>query len=114
MQSEFLNNLEIFKEVSVYVACLHLLMFTDYTLDNDVWYRTGWSIIAFASFNLTVNLVCTVVQAVWPLIPPLVRRWKRCTKYYFAKNVEKTPAEDIRKPSPIENFLEIYHSPEVA
>lgn len=60
--TNLLNDLEIFNEVSILFATYHLFLFTDYAEgDVDLQYLAGWSMVVLSAFNISVNMLVMVV-----------------------------------------------------
>lgn len=61
------NKLEIFNEICLLCSTYPLFAFTDYILDVDIKYNTGWILITATSINILVNLVILVKRTVYRL-----------------------------------------------
>lgn len=59
-----LNLLEIFNEVTILVAGIHLLLLTDYDINYYLQYNLGWSLISVTSLNIFVNMIITTIVTV--------------------------------------------------
>ncbi|TNV73814.1 hypothetical protein FGO68_gene12683 [Halteria grandinella] len=63
--TNLLNDLEIFNEVSILFATYHLFLFTDYADgDVDLQYLAGWSMVGLSAFNISINMLVMVVVTV--------------------------------------------------
>jgi hypothetical protein len=59
---KFMNNLEIFNELSILIVSSHLYLFTPLVDDPDFQYIAGWSIILVTTMNVSVNMIILLYQ----------------------------------------------------
>ncbi|TNV85393.1 hypothetical protein FGO68_gene4317 [Halteria grandinella] len=99
--SKRLYYIELFNEGTVYIASMHLFIFTDFGPSADVQYAMGWSLIGITLLNIVVNIFvvwvdniqCMREKSLW-----VVKRVKSCMQ--ADKVVKLKPSAEIsRQPS---------------
>ena len=61
--SRLANRIELFNEVCIHLASLHLIFFTDWLPDSDTQYMMGWSMIVFICGCMFVNFALVFYSA---------------------------------------------------
>lgn len=64
---KWMNNLELFNELCIYIINIHLLLATDFIGDNILRYNSGWSIILATVLNILVNMLFILVKTLQSL-----------------------------------------------
>jgi hypothetical protein len=70
----------LFNEISIIVVTYHLYLFTDFIESYELKYNIGWSLIAFISFNIFVNLAITAVQSYFSIKLTIKNALSKCRK----------------------------------
>ena len=101
LNQPFLNNMEIFNEISLLTCSYFLFMFTDFIPDVQTRYLAGWGFIGVAVMNIAVNWLCLFYK-VFVVVKQLVRKkyytWKynklkAAKEQYVEKNAAVTSVE---------------------
>jgi uracil DNA glycosylase len=78
------NYIEIFNEINIMVAALHLFLFTDFVDSPETQYLIGWSLIAVMLLNILVNVFIMVAETLKDLrkrmIKLVLRLWGKRLK----------------------------------
>lgn len=62
-EQHHLNKLEIFNELCILASFYHLMLFTPYINNPVLKYSIGWSIITVITFNIGINMLLIIVDA---------------------------------------------------
>ena len=79
------RRIEYFNEVSILICSYHLFLFTDFVDDADTRYQIGYSMIAFTSLNILVNLLLLVFTTMGQIVKTL----KQVRQKYRITNLTK-------------------------
>ena len=71
------NNMEIFNEVCIMLACYFLLAFSEWVNDGYLKYTLGWMMVILVLFNIFVNLVLTMLTAYKQYYSQIKKKCKR-------------------------------------
>ena len=83
--SRLLNMLEIFNEVCILLSSYHLLMFTDFNIDENSENKAGYSLIAITALNVLVNTVFMAIQTYYK-IKQAIRKILRVIRLKMSQN----------------------------
>ena len=71
--------METINELGVLVLSYHLLIFNDYVVNDEIQYKTGWSLILITVFLILFNSVVTLKMS-WNSLKLWIRRLKNILK----------------------------------
>jgi hypothetical protein len=84
-----LNKLEIFNELCILSAALHLFMFTDFTPDPEFQLEVGWSIIGVTTLNIIVNMIVMIRATAFKIKIGLLRLRAKLRMWRAQKKAKK-------------------------
>ncbi|TNV87928.1 hypothetical protein FGO68_gene17662 [Halteria grandinella] len=99
MNQPFLNNMEIFNELTLLICSYFLFLFTDFVGDANTRFMIGWAFVGLAAFNILVNW-CALLYKVGTALRSVIRgllHKRRVQKYLEAKKrmLEETAAQPL-------------------
>ena len=50
------NYLEIYNELTILISSYHMLLFTDFVMNEYISYNAGWSFLSFYFLNIVINI----------------------------------------------------------
>ncbi|TNV87834.1 hypothetical protein FGO68_gene14781 [Halteria grandinella] len=100
MNQPFLNNMEIFNELTLLICSYFLFLFTDFVGDANTRFMIGWAFVGLAAFNILVNW-CALLYKVGTAIRGVIRgllHKRRIQKYLQEKQkrLEETAAQPLQ------------------
>jgi hypothetical protein len=79
-QTPKMRKLEFFNEATILLCCYHIFCFTDFVDDPTMRYKIGFSLIAFTTLNLSINVFIMLFETIKSLFRFFMVLRQKCRK----------------------------------